>query len=322
MNIEEFKYEINELGRERVPFLFIVDFEMKRPLVFKLSEVTNDEVLYSINGFTNTELKKSVSNCTIIKSPVDFKTYQNKFQKVLKHLEYGDSFLTNLTMKTKIQLSCSLREVFHASQSKYKLLLRDQYLVFSPEIFIQIKENKIYSFPMKGTINADIPDAEKIILNDKKELAEHVTIVDLIRNDLSMVASNVEVTRFRYVDQITTNQKNLLQVSSEIRGTLQNNWPSHMGDILLELLPAGSVSGAPKKRTCEIIQEAEEIDRGYYTGIVGLFDGVSLDSGVMIRYIEKDRENLYYRSGGGITTQSIAEAEYQEAIDKVYVPIH
>jgi len=90
----------------------------------------------------------------------------------------------------------------------------------------------------------------------------------------------------------------------------------------MRLLPAGSVSGAPKKKTVEIIRNAEGQDRGYYTGIFGFFDGNNLDSGVMIRYIEKIGDQLVYRSGGGITTHSNWKSEYQELIDKVYVPIY
>ncbi|HET9052666.1 MAG TPA: chorismate-binding protein, partial [Cyclobacteriaceae bacterium] len=131
----------------------------------------------------------------------------------------------------------------------------------------------------------------------------------------------VEVTRFRYVEEIRTSQKNLLQVSSEIRGELDPNYKERLGDIILALLPAGSVSGAPKCKTLDIIRWAEDEPRGYYTGIVGLFDGSVLDSGVMIRFLEREKDALFYRSGGGITVQSNVESEYKEAIDKVYVPL-
>ena len=86
-------------------------------------------------------------------------------------------------------------------------------------------------------------------------------------------------------------------------------------------MPAGSISGAPKQKTLEIIEEAEKIERGYFTGIFGIFDGKELDGGVMIRYIEQHGDVLQFRSGGGITGHSNMEDEYQEMIDKVYVPI-
>ena len=174
---------------------------------------------------------------------------------------------------------------------------------------------------MKGTIDATLPDAERLLLNNEKELAEHFTIVDLIRNDLSMVAKNVKVDRFRYIDHIKTHRHELLQMSSEISGELPENYHERIGDILFEVLPAGSVSGAPKKKTVEIIRAAEQYERGYYTGIFGIFDGENIDSGVMIRFIEQTTDGLIYKSGGGITAKSNFEEEYQELIDKIYVPL-
>ena len=85
-------------------------------------------------------------------------------------------------------------------------------------------------------------------------------------------------------------------------------------------MPAGSVTGAPKQKTLEIINHVEGLPRGYYTGIFGCFDGENLESAVMIRFIEQRDGQLWFRSGGGITCNSLAELEYQELIDKVYVP--
>ena len=94
--------------------------------------------------------------------------------------------------------------------------MRDRFVVFSPEIFVRTRDGLIYSYPMKGTIDATLPDARRRILDDPKEAAEHATIVDLIRNDLSIVASEVCVPRYRYIDELRTHNGSLLQVSSEI----------------------------------------------------------------------------------------------------------
>ncbi len=311
------------MGQAKVPFLFMVDFEMERPILIKVSEVDPARILYDVNGFTNTE--KKISNpigSSFQKFPASLDEYEQKFDAVFRHLEYGDSFLTNLTIKTEIRLSHSLADIFYLSEAKYKLLFEDKFLVFSPEIFIQIRDGKIYSYPMKGTIDAAVENATQVVIGDKKELSEHVTIVDLIRNDLSQVAFDVQVSRFRYIDEIKTDSKSLLQVSSEISGQLEPGYLSHLGDILAKLLPAGSVSGAPKAKTLEIIKTVERERRKYYTGVFGVFNGESLDSGVMIRFIERQNDRYFYRSGGGITTQSKAKTEYQEAIDKVYVPVN
>jgi len=321
MNILEFRQQMNEWGQAKVPFLFIVDFEMGKPILLKLTDIDKSEILFDVNGFSNTKSTLTKSNVSLSTFPISFEEYKKKFNKVFHHLSYGDSFLTNLTVKTRIETNNSLRQLFESSNAKYKILYKDEFLVFSPESFVQIKEGFIHSYPMKGTIDAAIPDAESIILNSEKELAEHITIVDLIRSDLSRVAASVDVKRFRYVDEIRTHEKNLLQVSSEITGKLPADYQNHLGDILLQLLPAGSITGAPKPKTIEVIHETEQEKRGYFTGVFGYFDGTILDSGVMIRYIEREGDQFVYRSGGGVTTRSKAESEYIEVLDKIYVPV-
>jgi para-aminobenzoate synthetase component 1 len=323
VSIREFAEILNDWGSKGIPFLFLVDFEMKKPLVFRMDEIDNEKLLYDLGGVTNCTLPRmEKATFDFIKFPLTFSEYEKKYEMVRSHLVYGDSYLTNLTVKTRIKTSLSLKDIFLISQAKYKIWFEDQFLVFSPETFVRIHDAKIYTYPMKGTIDASIPGATEKILSDKKEMAEHVTIVDLLRNDLSQVATSVGVNRFRYVDEIKTIGKNLLQISSEIEGALPAGYAAQLGDIFLKLLPAGSVSGAPKTSTVDIIREAENEARGYYTGVVGIFDGCNVDSGVMIRFMENDNGVLYYRSGGGVTTRSIAETEYQEAIDKVYVPLH
>ncbi len=314
---------MNHYGSKKIPFLFIIDYKMNKPIVYKLDEVP-DDVIFDINGTTNVNAGKTTENATdfyLNKAAVDFSTYREAFNKVIAHLNYGNTYLVNLTQPTPIETNLSLQSIFYQSQARYKLCYKDEFVVFSPEIFVQINQRTITSFPMKGTIDANIPNAEQIILSDEKETAEHYTIVDLIRNDLSMVAKNVKVEKFRYIDHLKTSDKHLLQVSSEISGELPSDYNKHIGDLIFRLLPAGSISGAPKKKTIEIIDEAEQYTRGYYTGIMGCFDGENLDSGVMIRFIEKTPEGMIYKSGGGITAKSDAAKEYQELIDKVYVPI-
>lgn len=327
MTISEFIAVLNDWGHQRIPFLFVVDFEMKKPVAVKWDDLGTDDLLFQIGEVTNTAPYGSAPALIpgeeiIRKYPIPSHIYYEKYDRVVRHLTYGDSYLTNLTIETDIQLTHSLKELYYLSKAKYKLLFGDEFLVFSPETFVQIRDRKIYSFPMKGTIDATIANAREKILADPKELAEHVTIVDLIRNDLSQVARSVSVTRFRYIDELRTDSKTLLQVSSEIAGYLPEDHTSRLGEILVAMLPAGSVSGAPKPKTLAVIREAEGAERGYYTGVFGYYNGAVLDSGVMIRFIERRGDRFVYRSGGGITTQSSGEAEYREAIDKVYVPFN
>lgn len=314
---------MNELGRQNIPFLFIIDFEGKQPVVLPLEEAAEQGIFFNIKGFKNYLSGTALpEQWTLSKQPVAFEQYQKAFDMVQHHLKIGDSFLVNLTLPTPINTDLSLQQIFEHSTAPYRLWYKDQFVVFSPESFITIQNGMIASFPMKGTIDAQIPNAAQIILNDAKEKAEHNTIVDLIRNDLSSVAEKVRVTQFRYLDRIATGTKDLLQVSSKIVGQLPENYTASLGDIFQKLLPAGSICGAPKPKTLDIIRQAEQYERGYYTGIFGYYANGNVESGVMIRFIEKDGQHLLYKSGGGITVFSEAEKEYQELIDKVYVPIH
>ena len=163
-------------------------------------------------------------------------------------------------------------------------------------------------------------EARHWLETDEKENRESATIVDLMRNDLSMVAADVQVRRYRYISPVKTRGRTILQCSSEISGRLPEDWRSRLGEILLKLLPAGSVTGAPKEATCRAIAKAEDMERGFYTGIFGFFNGRDLDSAVAIRFMEEDEKGMVYKSGGGITVMSRMEDEYREAIAKVYVP--
>jgi para-aminobenzoate synthetase component I len=316
--------KMNALGANQIPFLFLLDYELKKPLVLPLSEIDPSVLRWSIGMHQSPSLTQTLPSSKAIsfeRFPINYKTYLPQFERVMSEIKYGNSFLLNLTLRTQIKCDASLQSLFESATARYKVYLKGQFTCFSPEIFIRINaQGRVSSYPMKGTIDATLPNAEQILLADTKEIAEHFTIVDLIRNDLSMIARQVEVVRFRYIERLKTNQKDLLQASSEIVGQLGPEWESQIGSMFKKLLPAGSISGAPKKKTREIIQEVEGMPRGYYTGVCGVYDGNTLDSGVMIRYIEEKRGKLFFRSGGGITCLSEARSEYDECIAKVYLP--
>lgn len=314
---------MNELGRQSRPFLFIIDFLWQQPLVIPLNSIDPQSIQFNINGLSNQiESPLAPPKINLKKQALSFQSYKKSFDKVMAHLKYGNTFLVNLTCPTTIECNLSLYYIYIYSMAKYKLWLKNQFVVFSPESFVRIKQGYIYSYPMKGTIAADLPNAQHKILTDKKEAAEHATIVDLIRNDLSQVAKQITVEKYRYIEEVITNENKLLQVSSCISGRLDFDYKNNIGHILEYLLPAGSISGAPKAKTIEIIKEAENYQRKYYTGIFGYFDGENLDSAVMIRFIENTSQGLIYKSGGGITAMSQARNEYNELIDKVYIPIY
>jgi len=315
MTGQEASMYMDQLGMQREPFLFIIDFEMKRPMVYPLSNLP-DEISYELNIPGDSSCQFPALDV----DPVSLEAYSVKFNQVIDHLNYGNTYLLNLTCNTPIRTKLNLEEVYQYSKARYKLLLEDKFVVFSPEPFIKISNGRIHSFPMKGTIRSDVPNAKSVILNNEKEIAEHATIVDLIRNDLGMVSSSVRVDKYRYVEEVMTNAGNILQVSSEVSGVLEDDYMQNLGQLIFTLLPAGSISGAPKPKTLEIISEVENRERGYFTGVFGVFDGSDIDSAVMIRFIEKTPQGFIYKSGGGITAKSRLSEEYSEMIDKVYVP--
>jgi para-aminobenzoate synthetase component 1 len=321
-NINGFREKMNRMAISGESFLFIIDYNLSTGIIIPTRECEMQDVLFEIEGFSNYSKSSVLPNIQLEKSPIPYSEYIEAFQYVQDQIHKGFSYLVNLTFSTPVETKASLKEIFHSSFANYKLLYKDQFLVFSPESFVKISEGKIKTFPMKGTIDASIENAEDMLLQNEKETAEHATIVDLLRNDLSKVASNVRVENYRYIEKIKTSGKSLLQMSSSILGDLPENYREKLGDIIINLLPAGSVSGAPKRATLEIIATAEKHDRGFYTGIFGHFDGKNLNSGVMIRFIENQDGKLVYKSGGGITAKSNPLEEYQELIDKIYVPVN
>jgi len=308
--------KVNFLASKGIPFLFISDFNAKKFDVIPLDELQREDVEFCICE----SYKYKEHNHHLETKPIDFNTYKLKFEAVIEKIKRGETYILNLTQATPVKIELSLKEIYTMANAHYKLRYKDQFVCFSPEKFIQIQNNTIHTFPMKGTIDASLKNAKEKILANEKEMAEHIMIVDLLRNDLSMVSSNVRVEKFRYTQKIAAGDKELLQVSSHICGDLEPQWQNRLGDILEKLLPAGSISGAPKKSTLDIIKSVEKYERGFFSGIFGVFDGQNFDSGVMIRFIEKDRDGYIYKSGGGITLESDLSLEYQELQDKIYLP--
>ena len=286
-------YQTNELFRA---ILSSINYQQDASYIEAVSSVDPAEILYNLNGFTNQPMFAENNIAFLSRKrlrwqsfPESLATYQHSFDIVQRNIFAGNSFLTNLTCRTPVETNLTLKDIYCYSKAMYKLWVRDAFTVFSPEIFIRIHNGRIYSYPMKGTINASTPSADRLLINDPKETAEHATI---------------------------------LQTSSAIQGVLPDDYLTNLGSIIFRLLPAGSITGAPKKKTMQIIKEAETYDRGFYTGIMGYFDGKDLDSAVMIRFVEQEGGKMYFKSGGGITSQSDVENEYNEMKQKVYVPIY
>lgn len=307
---------LSSLATAGKPFFFITDFLAQKIEAYPLEDLALNNIYFDFNA--SSKINKHHHQLDIVKP--SFKAYQKGFDSIIEAIKRGETYVLNYTQKTAVKTPLSLKEIYDSANARYKLYFKDKFVCFSPETFITIEDNTIHTFPMKGTIDAKLPDALKIILDDKKELAEHIMIVDLLRNDLSQVASEVTVTDFRYAETIKAGDKELIQISSHIQGKLTDNWKEKLDDIISMLLPAGSISGAPKKSTVEHILKIENYDRDYFCGVMGYFDGKKLTTAVMIRFIEKEENKLFYKSGGGITIDSDAQKEFQELLDKIYIP--
>lgn len=238
-------------------------------------------------------------------------------RQIQQELRAGYSYLVNICSQTVVSSPFSAEALYRRAESPFAFWLEGEFLSFTPEAFVTIEGDTISTYPMKGT-GLD-PNA---LLNDAKEQAEHATIVDLLRNDLGRIATRIELRRYRYVSEIVRSDgRRLYQTSSHITGTMPPDWRSTIGDWLPQLLPAGSVTGAPKRETVELIRRYENTPRGFFTGVAVLFDGQNLYSAVLIRYIDIGRTPWRYCSGAGITVYSDPEQEYEEILHKVYIPI-
>lgn len=304
----------SELAAQGIPFLVISDFKAQRVLIYTQDELEQENIAFSFIP------NAAATPSNLFKSPIDYEDYKEGFEKIIRHIQAGETYLLNYTCSTPIVCALSLKEIYEKAHAKFKLRFKEEFVCFSPERFIKIEDNTISTYPMKGTIDAAVEDAETKILNNEKEMAEHIMVVDLLRNDLGIVATDIKVEKFRYIDRLQTGTKELLQVSSKITGTLPSDWRQNFGSLLKALLPAGSISGTPKKSTLEIIEAVEAHQRGFFSGIFGYFDGKDFDSAVMIRFLEQSDQGYLYKSGGGITIDSSPQEEYQEMIDKIYIP--
>ncbi|MEK7594542.1 MAG: anthranilate synthase component I family protein [Patescibacteria group bacterium] len=251
--------------------------------------------------------------------------YDQAFAKVQKYITAGDVYQINLAHRLEAATTSSGRDLFCAlsetSRSDFQAFVEDgefEILSLSPERFIQVKGNVIKTMPIKGTrprgnTKEEDKELEEDLLTNDKERAELDMITDLMRNDLGEICStgSVKVVNRRVLRAYPT----LWHAHSEIQGSLRADI-SPMG-ALTHVSPGGSITGCPKKRAIEIIDELEVKRRGLYTGSIFTVqpDG-SLDSNIAIRTVIKKGNQLYLSVGGGIVHDSKQASEYQESLDK------
>lgn len=249
--------------------------------------------------------------------------YQQAFDKIKFYLKEGDCYQVNLTQRFSALCQgepwtayLTLRELNAAPFSAYLNLPEVQILSSSPERFLQLHQGIVETKPIKGTRprkqNAT-EDAAQIadLAASTKDRAENLMIVDLLRNDLSKTCREVKVPVIFDVESYTT----VHHLVSTVTGVLAEG--QHAVDVLESCFPGGSITGAPKIRAMEIIEELEPNRRGVYCGSIGYigFNG-GMDTNIAIRTLVHSESSIRFWAGGGIVHDSVADAEYQECFDK------
>ncbi len=188
----------------------------------------------------------------------------------------------------------------------------------SPETMIKLENGKLTTFPVAGTrprgkTKEEDDRLEKELLADEKELSEHNMLVDLARNDVGRIAEygSVQVEDYMQIHRFSK----VMHIASVVTGTLRQEKDSC--DTISALLPAGTLSGAPKFRACEIIDELEAEARGVYGGAIGYLDfSGNLDVCIAIRTAVKKGDTVYVQAGAGVVADSVPELEYEECANK------
>lgn len=312
---------LDRWGQSAQPFFFFVDYAGEQWYAVPLDAV-DSRIKYSLPGRRNytPEATRPAHYPPYRVIPPHIEDYGRAFEEVQQAIRRGETTFINLTWRVPFESAFDQVARFHLGKEKYMLMVEGMFSVFSPEPFVEIVGSRVATFPMKGTISAEIPNAAEQLLSNEKEAKEHAQSVALMRTDLSGVAVDIDVPRYRYCEVIADGK--VIQTSSEVAGTVRRDLLGRYGSIIRALLPGGSIAGAPKAASLEVIRRAEAFDRGFYTGIFGVFDGHQLNTSVMIRFIQyTDGGQKYFFGGGGITADSVLEAEYQELLLKAHATI-
>ena len=260
-----------------------------------------------------------------IRSNFDRASYDRAFLTVKDYLHTGDCYQINLAQRFTARASgdaflayCKLRKLSPAPYSAYLNLPHMQILCASPERFLQVRQGKVETRPIKGTRRrvADVAQNELLVQDlrtNPKDRAENLMIVDLLRNDLgkSCTPGTVQVPGLFEVESYAT----VHHLVSTITGELAAGRDAL--DLLRDCFPGGSVTGAPKQRAMDIIEQLEPQRREVYCGAIGYvgFDG-NMDCNIVIRTLVYAGGEIHCWAGGGIVADSEADAEYQETLDK------
>ena len=305
----------------------IIITNMKCSDIEKNYKIACDELVEIADLIKNGE--KCDNNPLILKS--DFKPAFSKeeFSQMVntakKYIYNGDIFQVVLSNRIEAEITGSLLDTYRVlrttNPSPYMFYFSSDDIEIagaSPETLVKLKDNTLYTFPLAGTRprgknDAEDHELEHELLSDEKELAEHNMLVDLGRNDIGRIAEigSVKVEKYLSIEKFS----HVMHIGSTVTGELKSDLDSL--SAIDSILPAGTLSGAPKIRACEIINELENNKRGIYGGAIGYIDlSGNLDTCISIRIAFARNNKVFIRSGAGIVADSVAENEYEECLNK------
>lgn len=256
---------------------------------------------------------------------VSEKEYCDIVEKTKEYIRDGDIFQAVISRKFTCKYDGSLINAYRVlrtiNPSPYMVYMNiddDEIISTSPETLVRLQNGRLYTFPVAGSRPRGKTDEEDIalersLLSDEKELSEHNMLVDLGRNDLGRISKydSVEVTKYMVIHRYSK----IMHICSQVESNIRDDCDAM--DAIESVLPAGTLSGAPKIRACEIIEEQEALPRDIYGGALGYMDFTgNLDTCIAIRMAYKKGENVYVQAGGGIVADSVPKNEYEESANK------
>lgn len=251
--------------------------------------------------------------------------YCNMVKRAKEYIREGDIFQVVLSNRMEAEAEGSLLDTYRilrcTNPSPYMFYFSSDDIELSgasPETLVKLENGTLYTYPLAGTrprgaTPEEDEDLEEELLSDKKELAEHNMLVDLGRNDIGKISKIGTVKVQEYMNILRFSH--VMHIGSTVTGKIRDDRDAL--DAVDSILPAGTLSGAPKLRACEIIGELEGCNRGVYGGAIGYIDfRGNMDTCIAIRLAYKKKGKVYVRSGAGIVADSVPEKEYEECINK------
>ena len=322
----------------------VIAFDNFKQKIILISNIKTDDV--EKNYFNACEELKNLANLIKkgkkaeiepLKLKSDFKPvfsrerYCDMVLKAKNYIKEGDIFQVVLSNRIEAEISGSLFDTYRVlrttNPSPYMFYFSSDDIEIagaSPETLVKLTDKKLYTFPLAGTrprgkTEKEDLELEKELLSDEKELAEHNMLVDLGRNDIGRISEigSVSVDNYLSIERFS----HVMHIGSTVSGILRSDLDSLVA--IDSILPAGTLSGAPKIRACEIINELEDNKRGIYGGAIGYVDlSGNIDTCISIRIAFARNNKVFIRSGAGIVADSVPDNEYDECLNKAAAVIN